>query len=165
GTGKTSLLNLLPRFYDPTEGRVTLDGHDFREVRLRDLRAHVALVLQDSPILSASVRENLAYGNPNASDEQIRNAAKMAGADAFIESLAQQYQTQLHEGGQNLSGGQRQRIGIARALATQAPILVLDEPTSALDAQNEQMVTRTLRELKGTRTIILVSHRLSTVAH
>ena len=165
GTGKTSLLNLLPRFYDPTAGKVTLDGHDFRDIRLRDLRSHVALVLQESPILSTSVLENLAYGNPSATEEQIRTAARMAGADAFIESLPQQYQTQLHEAGQNLSGGQRQRIGIARALATQAPILVLDEPTSALDAHNEQMITRTLRDLKGTRTIILVSHRLSTVAH
>jgi ABC-type multidrug transport system fused ATPase/permease subunit len=165
GTGKTSLLNLLPRFYDPTAGKVTLDGHDFRDVRLRDLRSHVALVLQESPILSASVLENVAYGNPSATEDQICTAARMAGADSFIESLPQQYQTQLHEAGQNLSGGQRQRIGIARALATQAPILVLDEPTSALDAHNEQMITRTLRDLKGTRTIILVSHRLSTVAH
>jgi subfamily B ATP-binding cassette protein MsbA len=165
GTGKTSLLNLLPRFYDPTQGKVTLDGHDFRGIRLRDLRRHVALVLQDSPILSATVFENLAYGNPGATEDQIRTAARMAGADAFIESLPQQYQTQLHEAGQNLSGGQRQRIGIARALATQAPILVLDEPTSALDSHNEQMITRTLRDLKGTRTVILVSHRLSTVAH
>jgi ABC-type multidrug transport system fused ATPase/permease subunit len=165
GTGKTSLLNLLPRFYDPTQGKVTLDGHDFREIRFRDLRSHVALVLQDSPILSASVLENLAYGNPGATEEEIRIAARMAGADSFIESLPQQYHSPLHEAGQNLSGGQRQRIGIARALATQAPILVLDEPTSALDAHNEQMITRTLQDLKGTRTVILVSHRLSTVAH
>ncbi|HSZ58940.1 MAG TPA: ABC transporter ATP-binding protein [Tepidisphaeraceae bacterium] len=164
GTGKTSLLNLLPRFYDPTDGAVRLDAHDFRKIRVRDLRGHVALVLQDSPILSATVAENIAYGNPAATEAQINQAARLAGADAFIDSLPQKFQTLLHENGQNLSGGQRQRIGIARALATDAPILVLDEPTSALDAENERMITQTLANLKGTRTIVLVSHRLSTVA-
>ena len=164
GAGKTSLLNLLPRFYDPSDGSLRLDEHDFRKIRLRDLRRHVALVLQESPILSATVLENIAYGNPKASQKQIEQAASMAGADAFINSLPQKFQTQLHENGSNLSGGQRQRIGISRALATEAPILVLDEPTSALDAHNERMIVQTLRDLKGTRTIILVSHRLSTVA-
>src|SRR6185312_5324961 len=115
GTGKTSLLNLLPRFYDPTDGKVTLDGHDFRQIKVKDLRSHVALVLQDSPILSASVFDNLAYGNPRATEDQIRTAARLAGAEAFIDSLPQKFQSQLHEAGQNLSGGQRQRIGIARA--------------------------------------------------
>jgi ABC-type multidrug transport system fused ATPase/permease subunit len=164
GTGKTSLLNLLPRFYDPTDGTVRLDGHDFRKIRLRDLRSHVALVLQESPILSATVGENIAYGNPKASAAQIREAARLGGADIFIDLLPQKFQTQLHEAGQNLSGGQRQRIGIARALATEAPILVLDEPTSALDAENERMIAQTLNNLKGTRTVVLVSHRMSTVA-
>ena len=163
GAGKTSLLNLLPRFYDPTVGSVKLDQHDMRTIKLADLRKHIALVLQESPILSASVADNIAYGNPAAGESDIRKAAQLAGADAFIESLPQQYRSMLSEGGQNLSGGQRQRIGIARALATDAPILVLDEPTSALDAQNEQMVTETLHGLKGKRTIVIVSHRLSTV--
>ena len=163
GTGKTSLLNLLPRFYDPTAGAVRLGGHDLRKVKLADLRKHVALVLQESPILSATVAENIAYGNPSASESDIRAAARLAGADAFIQSLPQKYNSKLDEGGQNLSGGQRQRIGIARALATEAPILVLDEPTSALDAHNEQMITETLRGLKGQRTVVIVSHRLSTV--
>ena len=163
GAGKTSLLNLLPRFYDPTGGAVRLDGNDLRQVKLRDARRHVALVLQESPILSTTVAENISYGNPQATEAQVRDAARLAGADAFIEAMPQKYQSLLHEAGQNLSGGQRQRIGIARALATEAPILVLDEPTSALDAHNEQMVTETLRGLRGKRTIVLVSHRLSTV--
>ena len=163
GAGKTSLLNLLPRFYDPTGGAVRLDGHDLRRLKLRDVRRHIALVLQDSPILSTTVAENIAYGNPQATEAQVREAARLAGADAFIEAMPHKFQSVLSEGGQNLSGGQRQRIGIARALATEAPILVLDEPTSALDAHNEQMIIQTLRDLKGKRTIVLVSHRLSTV--
>ena len=163
GAGKTSLLNLLPRFYDPTSGAVRLDAHDMRSVKLRDLRRHVALVPQESPILSATVAANIAFGNPAASEAEIRAAARLAGTEAFIESLPQKYQSQLTEAGQNLSGGQRQRIGIARALATEAPILVLDEPTSALDSYNEQMITQTLRGLKGKRTMVIVSHRLSTV--
>jgi ABC-type multidrug transport system fused ATPase/permease subunit len=163
GAGKTSLLNLLPRFYDPTCGAVRLDEHDVRLVRLRDLRKHVALVPQESPILSVSVADNIAFGNPGASEAEIQAAARLAGAEAFIESLPQKYQSPLSEGGQNLSGGQRQRLGIARALATEAPILVLDEPTSALDSYNEQMVTETLHGLKGKRTVVIVSHRLSTV--
>ena len=163
GAGKTSLLNLLPRFYDPTGGAVRLDGNDLGRVKLRDVRRHIALVLQDSPILSTTVAENIAYGNPRATETQVREAARLAGADAFIDAMPLKFQSVLSEGGQNLSGGQRQRIGIARALATEAPILVLDEPTSALDAHNEQMITQTLRDLKGKRTIVLVSHRLSTV--
>ena len=123
----------------------------------------IALVLQDSPILSGTVAHNIAYGNPSATETQIKEAARLAGADAFVDSLPQAYQSHLQEGGQNLSGGQKQRIGIARALATDAPILVLDEPTSALDSHNEQMVTETLRGLKGKRTVVIVSHRLSTV--
>jgi ABC-type multidrug transport system fused ATPase/permease subunit len=163
GVGKSSLLNLLPRFYDPTAGRVALDGHDFRKIKLRDLRKHVALVLQENAILPTTVAENIAYGVPGASLAAIRQAAVLAGADGFIQALPQQYDTVLTEGGLNLSGGQRQRISIARALATEAPILVLDEPTSALDPHSEQMITETLHGLKGHRTIVLVSHRLSTV--
>jgi ABC-type multidrug transport system fused ATPase/permease subunit len=133
-------------------------------VKLADLRRHVALVLQEGTLLPASVRENIAYGRPDATDAQIRDAARQAGAAPFIEALPQGYDTPINENASNLSGGQRQRIAIARALLTEAPIVILDEPTSALDAHNEQMITETLRGLKGTRTIILVSHRLSTVA-
>ena len=165
GVGKTTLLNLLPRFYDPTTGAMTLDGVDARTVKLADVRRHVALVLQESVILPTTVAENIAYGRPGATDADIRAAAELAGAAAFIEKLEKGYETPIHESGSNLSGGQKQRISIARALLTEAPIVVLDEPTSALDPQHEQMITETLRTLKARRTIILVSHRLSTVAN
>jgi ATP-binding cassette subfamily B protein len=135
GVGKTTLLNLLPRFYDPTSGAMKLDGHDARHIKIADLRKHIALVLQESVILPTSVSENIAYGRPDATDVQIRHAAELAGAASFIEKLPQKYESQISESGGNLSGGQRQRIAIARALLTEAPILVLDEPTSALDPQ------------------------------
>jgi len=164
GVGKTTLLNLIPRFYDPTGGSIKLDDADMRNVRVRDLRKHIALVLQESVILPTTVAENIAYGRPDASLADIKQAATMAGASVFIEKMDQGYDTVISEAGSNLSGGQKQRISIARALLTQAPIVVLDEPTSALDPAHEQMITETLRGLKRTRTIILVSHRLSTVA-
>jgi subfamily B ATP-binding cassette protein MsbA len=164
GVGKTTLLNLLPRFYDPTSGSMKLDEHDASKVKVSDLRRHIALVLQESVILPTTVSENIAYGLPEATDGQIRRAAELAGAASFIEKLPQKYETEISESGANLSGGQKQRISIARALLTEAPIIVMDEPTSALDPQHEQMITETLRSLKRQRTIILVSHRLSTVA-
>ncbi len=164
GVGKTTLLNLLPRFYDPTQGAMKLDDVDARKVKIADLRKHIALVLQESVILPTSVAENIAYGRPTATEAQIHRAAELAGAAVFIDKLPQKYDTEISESGSNLSGGQRQRIAIARALVTEAPIMVLDEPTSALDPQHEQMITETLKSLKGQRTIILVSHRLSTVA-
>jgi len=164
GVGKTTLLNLLPRFYDPTQGALLLDDLDIRKVKIKDLRAHVALVLQDNLILPTTVAENIAYGRPNASAAQIHEAARLAGAAAFIEKMPEKYETPVSESGGNLSGGQRQRIGIARALLTEAPIMVFDEPTSALDSQNEALITQTLAALKRQRTIVLVSHRLSTVA-
>src|SRR5205823_2770491 len=141
-----------------------LDGHDLRNIKLRDLRQHIAVVVQENIILPTSVAENIAYGRPEATNAQIKEAARMAGADVFIDKLPEKFETQISESGQNLSGGQRQRIAIARALLTEAPILVLDEPTSALDPQHEQLVTEMLRGLKRYRTVILVSHRLSTVA-
>jgi subfamily B ATP-binding cassette protein MsbA len=164
GVGKTTLLNLLPRFYDPTSGSMNLDGRDARSIKIADLRKHIALVLQESVILPTTVAENIAYGRPDATDAQIRHAAELSGAISFIDKLPNKYDEQVSESGGNLSGGQRQRIAIARALLTEAPILVLDEPTSALDPQHEQMITQTLQNLKKQRTIILVSHRLSTVA-
>jgi subfamily B ATP-binding cassette protein MsbA len=163
GVGKSTLLSLLPRFYDPTGGAIELDGHDIRRVKIKDLRRHIALVLQENTILPTTVAENIAYGRPDATDEQVRRAARLAEADEFITALPDGYQTQISESGSNLSGGQRQRIAIARALITEAPIMILDEPTSALDPNNERAVTHTLNSLKGQRTIILVSHRLSTV--
>jgi subfamily B ATP-binding cassette protein MsbA len=164
GVGKSTLLNLLPRFYDPTSGAVKLDEFDARKIKIADLRKHIALVLQDSVILPTTVAENIAYGQPSATLAQIKHAAELAGAASFIEAMPQKYQTQISEAGSNLSGGQKQRLSIARALLTEAPIIVLDEPTSALDPQHEQMIVQTLRGLKRQRTIIIVSHRLSTVA-
>jgi ABC-type multidrug transport system fused ATPase/permease subunit len=163
GVGKTTLLNLLPRFYDPTTGRLLLDEQDIRKVKVKDLRAHVALVLQENLILPTTVAENICYGRPDATEAQIREAARISGAATFIDKLPQGYETVVSESGGNLSGGQRQRIGIARAVLTEAPIMVFDEPTSALDPHHEAMITQTLAGLKRQRTIILVSHRLSTV--
>ncbi len=163
GVGKSTILSLLPRFYDPTGGSIQLDGHDIRSVKIKDLRAHIALVLQENVILPTTVAENIAYGRPDSTDDQIKEAAKLAEAEDFINALPQNYATQISESGSNLSGGQRQRIAIARALITQAPIMILDEPTSALDPNNERAIAETLNSLKGQRTIILVSHRLSTV--
>jgi subfamily B ATP-binding cassette protein MsbA len=163
GGGKSTLLNLLPRFYDPTGGAIKLDGVDIRRSRIADVRRHVALVLQESVILPTTLAENIAYGRPDATFEQIQQAARLAGAAGFIEQLPAGYDTVVAEGGQNLSGGQRQRIAVARALLTDAPFIVLDEPTSALDPHHEAVVTQSLAALKGKRTMIVVSHRLSTV--
>lgn len=164
GVGKTTLLNLFPRFYDPTGGSIRLDGIDLRDMALKSLRSHVALVLQENIVLPATIEENIAYGSPGAPRSAIKSAAQRAGAAEFIGRLPARYQTLVHEGGSNLSGGQRQRIGIARALLSGAPIIVLDEPTSALDPHNEALIIELLTSLKGRRSIVLVSHRLSTVA-
>jgi subfamily B ATP-binding cassette protein MsbA len=163
GVGKSTLLSLLPRFYDPTAGTIALDGRDVRSIRLADLRKHVALALQDSILLPTTIWENIAYGRPRAAPGEVLEAARLAGASEFIEALPRGYETEVSEGAQNLSGGQRQRIAIARALLTAAPILVLDEPTSFQDGFHEEQLARTLRELRGTRTLIVVSHRIHTI--
>jgi ATP-binding cassette, subfamily B, bacterial len=164
GTGKSTLLNLLPRFYDPTAGSLSLDGHDLRDVRLADVRRHIALVPQDSPVVAGTIAENIAFGCPAATADQIVAAAQLAGAASFIDELPGGYDAEVSEGGQNLSGGQRQRVAIARALLAHAPILVLDEPTSGLDSRHERRVLRTLQGLKGHRTVILVTHSLTAAA-
>lgn len=163
GSGKTTLLALLMRFYDPTEGVLKLDDFDFREIRLADLRAHMALVTQESLMLATSIRSNIAYGKLDASLAQIESALEMAGAAGFIKALPEGVHTVLTEGGLNLSGGQRQRLAIARALLTEAPFLILDEPTSALDPEHETRLIDTLIKLRGKRTIVLVTHRLEAV--
>lgn len=163
GAGKSTLVNLLPRFFDPTEGRVLLDGRDLRDLPLRHLRAHIALVMQEPFLFPFTVAENIAYGRPDATRAEIEAAARDANAHAFIEKLPKGYDTPLGQRGATLSGGERQRLSIARALLKNAPILILDEPTSALDAETEQSVMQAVERLMRGRTTFIIAHRLSTV--
>jgi ATP-binding cassette subfamily B protein len=161
GSGKTTLISLLMRFFDPLDGAILLDGWDLRDYRLADLRRQFALVLQEPVLFSASIAENIAYGNPGAPAKAIVEAARMAEADAFIRSLPAGYETQVGERGMSFSGGERQRIALARAFLRDAPILILDEPTSALDLQTESRLMEALARLMRNRTSFVVSHRLS----
>jgi ATP-binding cassette subfamily B protein/subfamily B ATP-binding cassette protein MsbA len=163
GAGKSTLLSLVPRFYDPNSGAVTLDGTDLRRITKKSLRAQIAIVLQDTVLFSTSVRENIAYGRPDATDEDIREAARRAQADEFISRLPGGYDSPVGERGGHLSVGQRQRIGIARAFLKDAPILLLDEPTSALDPTTEAAIMETIKELMRGRTTLIVTHRLATI--
>ena len=163
GAGKTTLLNLLPRFFDPVSGAVLLEGLDIRELRLEDLRAQIGLVLQQPIILPATIAENIAYGKPNASKEDIEAAAHAANASAFIEKLPDHYQTVVGDGGAHLSVGEKQRINLARAFLKDAPILLMDEPTSALDVESEAQVVSSLFALMKGRTTLMVAHRLTTI--
>ena len=163
GGGKSTLLSLIPRFYDVDSGRITLDGRDIREVSLRSLRAQIALVTQEPFLFDDTIRANIAYARPSASQDEIVAAAKAAAAHDFILEIAKGYDAQVGEAGARLSGGQRQRIAIARAFLKDAPILLLDEATSALDAENEAKVQEALERLMAGRTTILIAHRLSTV--
>ena len=163
GAGKSTLLSLVPRFYDPTSGSVTLDGCDLREITKRSLRAQIAIVLQDTLLFSTSVRENIAYGRPDATEEEIVDAARRAQADEFIRQMPNGYQSAVGERGGHLSVGQRQRLGIARAFLKNAPILLLDEPTSALDPTTESAIMETIKELMRGRTTLIATHRLATV--
>lgn len=161
GAGKSTLLALAARLYDPDTGRVTLDGHDLRAVTLDSLRSHVAPVQQETFLFNATVLENLRYGRAEASEEEAEAAARAANAHEFIAGLAQGYQTVVGERGVRLSGGQKQRIAVARALLTQAPILLLDEPTSAVEPESEALIIEGLERLMQGRTALIVSHRLS----
>ena len=163
GVGKTTLLNLLPRFFDPTAGAVRLDGADLRELRLKDLRTQIAVVLQEPILLPASIAENIAYGKPLASRAEIEAAARAANADKFIDKLPGGYDTIVGDGGARLSVGERQRLNLARAFLKDAPILLLDEPTSALDADSEALVVSSLFDLMKGRTTLIVAHRLTTI--
>jgi ATP-binding cassette, subfamily B, bacterial MsbA len=163
GSGKSTLAALLPRFMDPTDGRVTADGIDLRDVTLASLRARIGLVTQEVVLFDESVRRNVAYGAPEASDARIREALSAANALAFVEALPEGLDTRVGEGGARLSGGQRQRLAIARALLKDPPILVLDEATSALDAESERAVQQALERLMAGRTVLVIAHRLSTV--
>jgi ATP-binding cassette, subfamily B, bacterial len=163
GAGKSTLVSLIPRFYDPTRGEVRIDGQDIRNYALQSLREQISLVLQDSLLFNGSIRENIAFGCPGASDEQIVAAAVTANADEFIQRLPEGYETTVAERGTTLSGGQKQRIAIARAILRDAPILLLDEPTSSLDSTSEQVVMEALERAAQGRTTLIIAHRMSTV--
>ena len=163
GAGKSTLLSLVPRFYDPTSGTVNLDAIDVRQITKRSLRGQIAIVLQDTLLFSTTIRENILYGRPDATDDEIREAARRAQAEEFILQMSQGYESPVGERGSHLSVGQRQRIGIARAFLKNAPILLLDEPTSALDPTTEAAIMETIKELMRGRTTMIVTHRLATV--
>jgi subfamily B ATP-binding cassette protein MsbA len=163
GAGKSTLFNLIPRFYDPTSGRVCVDGDDLREVTLESLRAQIGLVPQETQLFSGTVRENLRYGKLDATDAELEAAARAANAEEFIERLPQKYDTLVGEKGVKLSGGQRQRIAIARAILKDPRLLLLDEATSSLDSESEGLVQEALDRLMRGRTTVIIAHRLSTV--
>ena len=164
GAGKTSFINLLLRFYDPTEGGVLMDGNDLRTIRQEDLRDAIAFVPQEPLLFNASVRENILVGRPDATDDEIYQAAGQARAHDFITAMEDGYETVIGEKGARLSGGQRQRLALARAFLRRAPILVLDEAASALDSENEALVQQALVELAKNRTVFIIAHRFSTLS-
>lgn len=163
GGGKTTLCSLVPRFYDPTEGRILIDGQDIRDVTLKSLRSTVGVVQQDVYLFSGTVFENIEYGRPGASMEEVVSAARMAGAHEFITGLKDGYNTYVGERGVKLSGGQKQRISIARVFLKNPPVLILDEATSALDNESEQLVSQSLDRLSKGRTTVTIAHRLTTI--
>jgi subfamily B ATP-binding cassette protein MsbA len=163
GTGKTTLVSLIPRFYDPVSGHIEIDGTDIRRYRLKSLRDQISFVLQDTLLFRATIWENIAYGKPGASAREIRRAAELANAQQFIEEMPEGYDTLVGERGVTLSGGQRQRIAIARAVIRDTPFLILDEPTVGLDAASEQSVIEALDKLMKGRTSVVIAHHLSTI--
>jgi len=163
GGGKSTVVSLIPRFYDPHAGSVKIDGVDIRDYKLHGLRQHVGFVLQDTVLFRGTIRENIAYGRAGATEDEIIEAAKLANADEFIRRMPHGYDSPVGERGLTLSGGQRQRIGIARALIRNNPILILDEPTAALDTESEKLVIEALERLMKGRTVITIAHRLSTI--
>ncbi|HEY2636973.1 MAG TPA: ATP-binding cassette domain-containing protein, partial [Solirubrobacteraceae bacterium] len=165
GAGKSTLAKLVARFYDPTEGRVLVDGHDLRDVGSASLRSQMGIVPQEGFLFSGTIRENIAFGRPEATDEEVRAAAHAVGADEFVEALDEGYDTPVGERGVQLSAGQRQLVAFARALIAEPRILVLDEATSNVDIQTEARIERGLRRLLAGRTAIVIAHRLSTIRH
>ncbi len=165
GTGKSTVVSLIPRFYDPATGSVAIDGTDVRKYRLKSLRDQISFVLQDTLLFRATIWENIAYGKPNASPDEIRRAADLANAREFIEEMPEGFDTMVGERGVTLSGGQRQRIAIARAVIRDTPILILDEPTAGLDAASEQAVIGALDTLMKGRTSVVIAHHLETIRH
>jgi len=163
GAGKTSIANLLCRFYDPSAGAVTVDGCDLRKVKLASLRSQLAVVLQDTFLFNSTVRENLLYGKPDATDEEVVAAAKAAYAHDFIMALPNGYDTEIGERGVRLSGGQKQRLALARAILVDPRILILDEATSSVDAEAEYLIQQALEAVLEGRTALVIAHRLSTI--
>ena len=163
GSGKTSIVHLVPRFYDATSGRVTVDGVDVRDLRLTDLRRNIGIVLQDVFIFGASFTDNMSYGTEGATDEEIREAARVAQLHDFIEGLPDKYETWVGERGVKLSGGQRQRLAIARTILLDPAILILDDSTSSVDVETEHELQQALAEVIKGRTTFVIAHRLSTV--
>jgi ABC-type multidrug transport system fused ATPase/permease subunit len=163
GGGKSTVVSLIPRFYDAKSGCVTIDGHDVRDYRLYALRDQIGYVLQDTVLFRGTVLENIAFGRPSATRAEIVEAARLANADEFIDRMPQGYDTMVGERGSTLSGGQRQRIGIARVMVRNSPILLMDEPTAALDSESEKLVIEALERLMKGRTVIMIAHRLTTI--
>jgi ATP-binding cassette subfamily B protein len=165
GAGKTTMANLIPRFYEVTAGAITIDGVDVRSVTARSLRGQIGMVLQDSFLFSDSVMNNIRYGRPSASDDEVLAAARLSRANTFIERLPNGYETVLGERGSGLSLGQRQLLAIARAALANPRILILDEATSSVDTRTERLIQRALEELLSGRTSFVIAHRLSTIRH
>lgn len=165
GGGKSSLISLIPRFYDISKGSLQMDGYDIQELTQESLRRSVGMVLQDNFLFSGSVRENILFGNPNATEEEVISAAKAANAHDFIEQLPLGYETEVGERGVKLSGGQKQRVAIARVFLKDPKVLILDEATSALDLESEHLIQQALQSLSSERTTLIVAHRLSTITH
>jgi ABC-type multidrug transport system fused ATPase/permease subunit len=163
GSGKSTIISHIARFRDPDAGRITIDSVDIRDYKLLELRSQIGFVLQDTVLLRGTVRDNIAFGRPDATEKEIVEAAKNASAHEFITRMPAGYDSLIGDRGLTLSGGQRQRIGIARALIRDNPILILDEPTAALDSESEHLVIEALERLMKGRTVITVAHRLSTL--
>ena len=164
GAGKSTLMGLLMRFYDPTDGVIMLDGVDLRDYKLEDLRRQFAIVLQEPVLFSTSIAENIAYGRPEATRQQIVEAARLADAHDFISALPEGYETPVGERGMRLSGGERQRISLARAFLKNAPLLILDEPTSSVDVKTEGAIIEAMNRLMHGRTTFIISHRLDALS-
>ena len=163
GAGKSTIINLLPRFYDPQKGEIFIDGQNTKSVNLKSLRKNISLVSQDIILLDSSVKENILYANPSASEHELINSCRFAAAEEFIERLPEKYDTKIGENGVRLSGGQKQRLSIARAILKKSPIILLDEATSSLDAESEEIVKNAIKNLTKNKTTLVIAHRLSTI--
>ena len=163
GAGKSTIISLLPRFYDPQEGFIEIDNQNIQKISLKSLRKNLSLVSQDVILFDDTIKNNIAYAKNDASQEEIRRACKFAAADEFVEKLPEGYNTIIGENGVRLSGGQKQRISIARAILKESPIILLDEATSSLDAESEEIVQNAINNLTKNKTTLVIAHRLSTI--